>query len=266
MEIALTTDLQPKASLYSVATKALLWKAWCESRARFIAAAILLASLVIYAVLTSPGFIARYNAHFPEKPLLYSVYVWSGLFHYALQGFWVIAAVLLAMGGLAQEKATGTALFTLSLPVSRRRVLLVRFGVAALQALALGLGSALLVPPISRLVGESYPLPQAVAFGALMSVAGMAVLTFGLLLSELFYGEFTAMVVGLCSAAAIFLAYKAHVLSGWNVFDVMSGTSAIDPSTQMLLGTAPWGGLVLCLVLTLVFLTATAFILHKRDA
>lgn len=243
----------------------LLWKAWRESRLRFAAAAVLLSSLVVYAVLTSPGFLARYNAHFPRKPLLYSAYVWSGLFHYALQGCWLIAVILLAMGGMAQEKTVGSALFTLALPVSRRRILLVRSGMAAMQSFVLGIGCATLICVVSPMAGQSYPMLQALEFGGLMCVAGSAVLSFSLLLSETFRGEFTAMVIALCGVTALFLSYKAHVLHGWNVFDVMSGTSAIDPGTQMLLGRIPWEGIMICLLLALGFHLITALCLSRQD-
>lgn len=248
------------------ATSMLLWKAWRESRLRFVAAAVLLSSLIIYAVLTSPGFLARYNAHFPNKPLLYSAYVWSGLFHYALQGGWLIAAILLAMGGMAQEKAVGSALFTLALPVSRQRILLVRSAMATAQSFVLGIGCAALISVVSPLAGENYPMVQALGFGVLMAIAGSAVLSFSLLLSESFRGEFTAMVIALCGITALFLSYKAHVLHGWNVFDVMSGTSVIDPGTQMLQGSAPWSGLAFCLLLALGFHFLTSVLLSKSDA
>jgi hypothetical protein len=84
MEIVLTTS--SSLPILSPGSRSILWKAWRESRARFFCAWVLLTSLVVYAVITSPGFLTRYNAHFPDKPLLYSVYVWTGLFHYALEG------------------------------------------------------------------------------------------------------------------------------------------------------------------------------------
>jgi ABC-type transport system involved in multi-copper enzyme maturation permease subunit len=266
METALTTDSGKHEFSTHSAMSMLLWKAWHESRWRFAAAVILLSSLVVYAVLTSPGFLARYNAHFPDKPLPYSAYVWSGLFHYALQGCWVIATVLLAMGGVAQEKAVGSALFTLALPVSRKRVLFARWSMATAQSCVLSLGCAVLISVVSPLAGESYPILQALGFGSLMFVAGSAVLSFSILLSESFRGEFTAMVVGLSGLAAIFLSYKAHVLRGWNVFDVMSGTSVIDPRTQMLVGRVPWHGLAVCLCVALSFYAVTGLLLARSDA
>jgi ABC-type transport system involved in multi-copper enzyme maturation permease subunit len=226
----------------------------------------MLTALVIYGVITAPGYMARHNAHFPDKPLPYSVYVWSGFFHYALQGLWVLAAFVLTFGGLARETATGTGLFTLGLPVRRSRLFLLRTAIAWAQSIALGLGAALLIAVVSRFVGESYPLDQAIAFGLLMSFAGLAIVALGMLLSEIFEGEFTTPVVGLCAIATIFFSYKAHILTRWNVFDVMSAADSIDPQTQLLHGTIPWTGLAGCVCLSVFMLTFATFLVGRRDA
>jgi ABC-type transport system involved in multi-copper enzyme maturation permease subunit len=266
MEIGLTTNSSTRQQTIGADGRALVWKAWRESRGRFFAALALVIALVAYAVFTSPEFLARYNARFPDKPLVYSVYVWSGLFHYALQGLWVLAAFVLTLGGLAREKSTGTALFMLGLPVRRTRLFLIRAAVAWAEALILGLVSALIIPLFSQFVGEYYPLTQAVAFGVLMSVGGLAVLAFGLLLSEIFEGEFTTPVVGLCSLSAIFLGYKAHTLRGWNIFDIMSATAYIDPATQLFTWAIPWVGMAFCLLISLSLLVAAAAVVRTRDA
>lgn len=265
MVIALTTNRFNPRKGFASAGAALVWKAWQESRGRFFSALVLLVSLVLYAVVTSPGFLARYNAHFPDKPLMYSAYVWTGLFHYALQGLWVLAAFVVALGGLGREKATGVALFTLGLPVTRLRLFLIRAAVAWAESIVLGLVSALLIPILSSFVGESYPFLQALGFGALMSAAGLVILAFGLLLSEIFEGEFTAPVVGLCALSAIFLSYRSHTLRGWNVFDVMSATTCIDPATQLLTGAVPWLGLVICFLVSFSLLFTAGVTTHARD-
>jgi ABC-2 type transport system permease protein len=266
MEIALTTDSSACQEILGNGARALVWRAWRESRGRFFTALSLLIALVVYAVFTSPGFIARYNAHLPDKPLLYSVYVWRGLFHYALQGLWTLAAFVLTLGGLAREKAMGTALFTLGLPVRRSSLFLIRAAVASAEALTLGLVSALLIPLFSRLVGEYYSFAQALRFGVMMGVGGLAVVAFGLLLSEIFEGEFTTPVVGLCGLSAIFLSYKAQTLRGWNVFDVMSATTYVDPKTQLFAGAVPWQGLACCLLISFSLLIAAGAVVHTRDA
>lgn len=131
-------------------------------------------------MLTSPGFLDRHSTRFPDTTLLYSVYVWTSLFHYALQGLWVLTAFVVALGGLAREKATEMALFTLGLPIRRRRLFLIRALVAWAESIAFGLASAILIPVISAFVGESYPFLQALAFGASMTAAGLVVIAFGL--------------------------------------------------------------------------------------
>jgi ABC-type transport system involved in multi-copper enzyme maturation permease subunit len=246
-------------------SRSVLWKAWRESRARFFCALVLLTSLVTYAVLTSPQFLTRYNTHFPDKPLLYSVYVWTGLFHYALEGLWVLAAVALTWGGLAREKATGVALFSLALPISRLKLFLIRASVASAESIVLGLASAMLVPALSALVGEAYPFPQALAFGAWMTGAGLVILAFGLLISEIFEGEFTAPVVGFCLLTATFLGYRSHTLRGWNVFDVMSATGLINPQTQLLAGTFRGLDLGVCFFFSILLLLVAGAVVRTRD-
>jgi hypothetical protein len=226
---------------------------------------VLLISLVVYAVLTSPGFLTRYNAHFPDKPLLYSVYVWTGLFHYALEGLWILSALVIALGGLAREKAMGVAFFSLALPIGRLQLFLIRATTAFVQSIILGLTSALLVPVLSALVGEAYPFFQALGFGMWMSGAGLVVLAFGLLISEIFEGEFTAPALGLCSLTTIFLSYRGHVLHGWNVFDAMSATASINPQTQLLTGTFHWIDIVACVLLSLSLLFSASAIVKTRD-
>jgi ABC-type transport system involved in multi-copper enzyme maturation permease subunit len=266
METALTTERSSRRDKPKSNWRALAWRSWRESQARFAAAFVLLTALVIYGVVTAPGYIARHNAHFPDKPLPYTVYVWSGFFHYALQGLWVLATFALTFGGLAREVGTGTALFTLGLPIRRSHLFLIRVAIAWAQSIALGVGAALLIPFVSRFVGEVYPLDQAIAFGTLMSSAGLAILALGLLLSEVFEGEFTTPVVGLCAITTVFFSYKAHILSGWNVFDVMSAADSIDPQTQLLHGTIPWSGFGICSLISLLLLTTGAVLVRRRDA
>lgn len=265
MEIALTTDVSNPGRHFASADRAMLWKAWVESRGRFFSALALLASLVIYAVATGPGYVMRLQEIYPGRPYFYSAYIWGGLFHYALQGLWVLAAFVITLGGLRREKATGSALFSLSLPVARLRLFLIRAALACAEAVALGLVSALLISIVSPLVGESYPIGQALAFGALMSVAGLVIVAGGLLLSEIFEGEFTAAAVGLCALATIFLSYKARTLRGWNVFDIMSATTCVDPITRLLKGTVPWSGLAICLFVSIGLLFIASITIRTSD-
>jgi len=225
----------------------------------------ILASLVIYAVATGPEYVARVQNLYPGRPYSYSAYIWGGLFHYALQGLWAVATFVLTLGGLRREKATVSALFSLGLPVSRLRLFVIRAALACAEAVVLGLFSELLIPTVSPLVGESYPFGQALAFGVVMSAGGLLIVASGLLLCEIFQGEFTAAAVGLCALATVFLSYKARTLPGWNVFDVMSATTCVDPVTHLLEGTAPWPGLAICLLLSIGLLAIAGITIRTRD-
>jgi ABC-type transport system involved in multi-copper enzyme maturation permease subunit len=265
MVIALITNLSNPCGGFASPGTALLWKAWLESRGRFFSALVLLASIVIYAVITGPEYIMRRHGLYPGRPYLYSAYIWGGLFHYALQGLWVVAAFVITLGGLRREKATGAALFSLGLPVTRLRLFLSRSALACAEAVVLGLVPALLIPIVSPFVGESYPFGQALAFGALMSAAGLVIVAIGLLLSEMFEEEFTAAAVGLCALTTIFLSYKAQTLRGWNVFDVMSATSYVDRTTSLLNGSAPWSGLTICLLVSFGLVFIASVTIRIRD-
>lgn len=263
--IALTTDLSNRRGGFGSVGTALFWKAWQESRGRFFSALALLASVVIYAASVGPGDVARQHYRNPGTPYFYSTYIWGGLFHYSLQGLWVLAALVITLGGLRREKATGAVLFSLGLPVTRVRLFVTRAMLACAEAFALGLLSALLIPIVSPFVGESYPFGQALAFGALMSAGGLVIVAIGLLLSEMFEGEFTAAAAGLCALTTIFLSYKAETLRGWNVFDVMSATSDVNPTTRLLNGSAPWAGLAVCLLVSIILLSAAGMMIRARD-
>ena len=86
-ETALTTEGTSRLGSGTSTWRALGWKAWRESQTRFAAAFVMLTALVIYGVITAPEYTARHNAHFPDKPLPYSVYVWSGFFTMPCRGF-----------------------------------------------------------------------------------------------------------------------------------------------------------------------------------
>src|SRR3978361_1886060 len=106
MVIAVTTDRSRPCRGFRSAGAAVLWKAWQESRGRFFSALVLLASIVSYAVITGPEYVMSLHNLKPGRPYVYSAYIWGGLFHYALQGLWVLAAFIVTLGGLRREKAT----------------------------------------------------------------------------------------------------------------------------------------------------------------
>jgi len=241
----------------------LFYKAWQESRQRFLYTLLALCALMATVVLVSRGFRSGYEARFPNDPLPYSKYVWLAVFTYYLQGTWIIAAVLFGLGGLVREAATGTAAYTLGLPVKRSQWLWSRSIVGIVQAFIVAIAPALVIPILSPLVGQTYPLQQAIVLSALMAIGGAVFIGFGLLLSAIFKGEFTAPVIGLCGVGIYFVGIRARWLHGLSVLDVMSGEDHIN-AAYFLVG-VPWLG-VLCsaAVATLLFFTSQK-IIELRD-
>ena len=109
----------------------MLWyKAWLETRSRFVIALVgCVAFCLMWVVEFGKGIVASRG-----QAGLYE------LFHMAHAGLcfcWVLAVTFLMMGGLLQEKVVGASAFTLGLPVSRLRLMSVRFGMGFVQAIAL---------------------------------------------------------------------------------------------------------------------------------
>src|ERR1700722_17482968 len=115
----------------------MLWyKAWLETRGRFLACLITLTLSCFIFVhhaqeiafrgdkLVRPGGAADF------RRLLF-------VNQQFLVIMWGVSAVLLGMGGLLREKALGVSTFSLSLPVSRARLFGVRVALGILQAAAL---------------------------------------------------------------------------------------------------------------------------------
>ena len=244
--------------------RALLWKAWRESRSRYFASLGVLVILVGYTVLSGPLFLEGITINHPDEPLAYSGYIWVSLFNFYLQGLWIACAFVLGLGGLWRERSTGVATFTLSLPVSRKRLMLTRAAIAIVEAFVIALGPCLLIPLFSAMNGYRYPLAQSFTFGFLLAVGGLVFVCFSFLLSSLFDGEYTAFVLGICAIATSFFAFKARSIHRWSIFDLMSGARHVDPNT-LLLNSLPWAGLGISLLISVLLLSASIQITRSRN-
>ena len=93
----------------------MLWyKAWRESRARFLVAAAALVVFVVWFMLT-----ARTAFPPPQNPaLLYTAFVYGYIWNPGPRVF-VFVALVLGLGGLQRERAHATSAVTLALPISR---------------------------------------------------------------------------------------------------------------------------------------------------
>lgn len=209
------------------ATRTLIQKAWLESRGRFIAAAIVLTVLGMSTVLRAPATIAGWESLHRGEQMSYPLYIWLSLSHGYLQFLWVIAAVVLGLGGLIREEGMGSSGYSLALPVSRREHVVTRAATGAAEALLLGFIPGLIVVALSPMIRRAYPLSQALLFAGMLVLAGLVFYALGFFLSHIFRGEYGAPAVALAVIAAFYVITKIPRLDFLNVFDAMDGREVL---------------------------------------
>src|SRR5262245_60860860 len=140
----------------------LLWrKSWLDTRARFLIGSIVLLCSAAATVLSYPH-VLRLLSIVPDVDTStelgrrvreatsltrsFNGYVWLQWFGQNLCELWTFFAVLIGSGGLLSQGSSSAALFTLSLPVSRARLIAVRAGTGLVELLALAIAPSLLIP------------------------------------------------------------------------------------------------------------------------
>jgi hypothetical protein len=205
--------------------RALALKNWRETRARFaigVAAAVTLSAVF---TLAHGWIIVRWRDEMAAHPewrhpiwfgqvfASYPHFVWHYLYQDMLQKVFVIAGVLLGLGGLAREHARGTAAFVLSMPVSRGTLLAVRALVASGEIIALAGISAMTVVLCSLVAHEPYPVTHAIVHSSLLAAGALVVLAASLWVSTLTESDSMPVFVGLAAAGVLFY-WTAPYLDG----------------------------------------------------
>jgi len=243
----------------------LINKAWLETRARFLAAAAVLTILGISTVVRAPATMAGWEAFHVGERMSYALYIWLSLSHGFLQFLWVVSAVILGLGGLLRERAMGTSGFTLALPVRRSTQVAARAIVGAAEAVALGFIPGVLVVALSPLVGLSYPLSQALLFGALLVSAGLVFYALGFALSHLLHGEYAPPGVALALIAGFYVVTKFPGLEHLNIFDAMDGKQVLIGHTFYLGGAYPMAAIAASLICALLFVVISAWRMETAE-
>jgi ABC-2 type transport system permease protein len=163
----------------------MLWyKAWLESRWRFLIAVAGCVALCVQLVLATP------RSHDANETLL--------LLHGVHQGFsfiWMLAVTLLMMGGLLRENAIGSAAFTLSLPVSRMHLTCVRLAMGLAQGIVLAVTSWAGMLFAAHVAGRMVYISQAGFHIFLLLGGGVVFVALAFLISSLVESAYTAPIV-----------------------------------------------------------------------
>jgi len=213
----------------------MLWyKAWLETRSRF------LISLFNIVALCSFNVYHGNEGAMPYTKIEYYYVVLHGG-HSMLCMLWVLAVTLLAMGGLLREKAVGTAPFTLALPVSRVRLVAVRISMVLGEAMALVIVPWIAMFLIGTLNGKTHSVEQAFFHMVLLGGGGVAFLGTALLISSLVEGEYTAPLVTFGVLIGISVALgSTSSLHVYSPIEFIRGTEFLDTHTRLLTGPIPW--------------------------
>ncbi len=222
----------------------LFYKAWLESRTRFLLSAITIAGLVALFVFMNRD--ARMEVS--DHNITYAQYLWSAIYKGYLRDVFVVSVLLLGMGGLGRERAYGTSAFTLALPVSRWRLTATRAVVGFAESTVVAFLPATLLPLLSPLVNETWSWSQAVHFGVLWAFGGALIFTIGFVASVLFIGEYSAPMAAVAFLFAYSIVTDLPGVEGYviDIHDLMRGTgphgppalAAISASTIMLIAVA----------------------------
>jgi ABC-type transport system involved in multi-copper enzyme maturation permease subunit len=200
----------------------------------------------------------------------YNWYLWHYLYDNYLQQIWSLFAVLFAFGGLVREKQSGTVLFSLSLPVSRRRWLFTRLLVAILESVALACFAILVVAIGSTLIHQSFSMSQLLSHTVLMVSVGLFAIALGNIFYTLFPGHYVSLIFILAVIGAPYLVlqnYMQHMRylhrSTWLAY--LDLGHAMAGPWQLTWSTVPWVTLFSTIFITLTLVAAAVFYGDRID-
>jgi hypothetical protein len=254
----------------------MLWyKSWLETRWRFLIGLGLLTLSACSTVLAYPevvkllplasrmdseGEIGRRISESIELSSSYRGYVWSQWFGQNMSQLWALFAVLLGAGGLLSQSAGGGALFTLSLPATRNRLLGTRAAAGLAELLALAVIPSLVIPLLSPAIGQSYSVVDALVHAACLFTAGAVFFSLTFLLSTAFTDIWRPMLIVLCAAAGLVMfEFVFRDLSRFSLFRVMHAEAYFRGAGL------PWPGLLVTAALSAVMLYAAGRNMARQD-
>jgi hypothetical protein len=253
----------------------MLWyKFWLDTRWRFLIGLVLMAGSAFAIVLAYPRMLqlmpllppadtgTEIGRRIREVALLsreYRGYVWSQWFRQQPTQLGTLFAVLLGTGGLVSPSGGG-ALFTLSLPVSRERLVAIRAAAGLLEFLAIAVVSSLVFPLVSPAVAQSYGIGSALVHALCWFAAGAVFFSLALFLSTVFSDVWRPLLLACAAAFALAMAdFVFRDLAPYSIFRVMSAESYFRT------GALPWLGVLASAAISAAVLYGAAINFARRD-
>jgi hypothetical protein len=254
----------------------MLWyRSWLETRWRFVIGLVLLPLSAAGSVFAYPrlikllplaaqvdpnDFIGQRVVEAAQVMSTYRGYVWAQWFAQNMTQQWTLFAVLLGTGGLLAQSSGGGALFTLSLPTTRDRLVGVRAATGLAELLVLALVPSLVLPLLSPAIGERYGVGDALMHATFMFVGGSIFFSLAFFLSSVFSDVWRPLLIVACAGAAVgFLEQVVEDFSRYSVFGLMSGEGYFRGEG------VPWLGLVVSVVVSSLLLVAATRNIARQD-
>jgi hypothetical protein len=257
----------------------LFYKAWLETRTRFIVGSIALCGFSIFLIWHYPPQMERLAtwalAHpavhrpwwFDRETHNYAFYVWHRQYGGLARDAWMFSAALFAVGGLTQESAKGSAAFSLSLPVKRTRFTIAYSVVACAELLMFALSPAVIIPAVSPFVGGSYSVSEALSRGLILFIGGSVIFGFTLFVASLVTSPSVPVIVGIASVIVLGTVVSPYddprsepaLFDAIDIFRLMSG----PPDLRW--HAVPWIGLLICAGLFALSFVAASALINSRD-
>jgi hypothetical protein len=251
----------------------MLWyKSWLETRWRFLIGLALVilsacASVLYYpevmklmplaGTLDTGGPLGQLIREQMELMREYRGYVWLQLYRQNLTQMGTLFAVVLGSGS---PLASHAALFTLSLPASRNRVLGTRAAAGLGELFVLAFVPSLLVPLLSPAVAQSYGVGSALVHATCLFFACAAFFSLAVLLSSVFADVWRPLLIALFVAGVLNVCEQAfRGLSRYAIFGLMNG------EIYFRTGSLPWAGLLVSAVASGAMLYGATVRTARRD-
>ena len=251
----------------------MLWyKTWLETRWRFLiglALFVLSAGGIVYAYpqlmklmpkvedLNTDGELGQRIRDAVDLSRSYRGYVWSQWMRQNLTQMATLFAVILGSGGPYAQRSE---LFTLSLPVSRQRLVGVRAAAGLAELLVIIVVSSLVIPLFSPSVGESYSVGSALVHSLCAFVASAAFFSLAALLSTSFSDIWRPLLIACAVAIVLWITGEViRDLTPYSIFTVMNGEQYFRS------GQLPWLGLIVSSLLSVALLYAAVVNIERRD-
>lgn len=250
----------------------MLWdKAWTETRWRFVIGLVIMACTAAFIVGLYPRVMelmreagqtalpqGRLGEEIRAQMAISSTfrgYAWSQYFAKNLPQQWVLFAAVIGTGGVVAQIGSG-ALFTLSLPASRERLLAARTLVGFAELAVLAVAAAAIPSLVAPVVGQSFPLAEALTYAFTVVVGGLPIFALAVWLSTLFSDVWRPALIAIAAGLVLDVADQQLAPASLQVMTAPTVFHGQGP---------PWPGLAISVALSVLLFFAAARSLARRD-